>query len=145
MTITYTDIRVQLVDHTVSERGGLLAGYLARDMASRKELGYVWRAGKQWRFRAPDGSSGERSSQHGAAATLRTLVMGCTATEEDDRRRAATARPIARPQAAPARPPAAPAPAPAPAPRPVQRIDWDAIPQVGDLTAAIAARLGKKS
>jgi hypothetical protein len=72
VTFKWPALKALLEPHTVEHNGGILAGFLVRCTASRKELGYVWQAGSAWRWQTPTRkNSGERSSQRAAVQVLR--------------------------------------------------------------------------
>lgn len=74
MTVKYHAIRAELESHSVDTAHGTMAGFLVRDSASRKELGFVWNAGSSWRWKTPDSKNyGERSMQGAAVETLRQI------------------------------------------------------------------------
>lgn len=146
MRLTWPAYRAGLVSHTVKVGNHMVAGYLVRDLASRRELGYVWQAGSSWQWRVDDKRYGERSSQEAAIRQLRDIADVGRAQpplpfdDVDDiaaqtlRDRAAARR--ATKTAAPAAP-AAPAAAPQP------RVTWTNS-NSADLTAAIKQRLDKQ-
>jgi hypothetical protein len=166
MTITWADLRAICIPHTVDVRGGIVSGYLVRCTSSRTNMGHVWQTGSVWRFRtcanldAPLGAAfqtGERPTQRSAVAALRALISGVgdprpappVPTDHDaPRARVITAPPVHQ-RHAPARPTPRPAVVrdderAAPEALPAQRIVWTDTP-MGDLTAAMAARLGRKA
>jgi hypothetical protein len=83
-------LRAVVVCHTVADQNGrLTAGYLVRDLASRRDLGHVWWKPSQvgsptWFWRTPDALHfGERSTRDAAIGVLRDafdLAHGVDAT-----------------------------------------------------------------
>jgi hypothetical protein len=149
---------VILTPHTVDVEGGIVAGLLVRTK-SRRDLGYIWRAGSVWRWRTVNNSSyGERYSQQAAVTVLRDIALVMTQPvpvvsslpmKDQDilamwRERAKGSSSTPRATAPPSTPRVVAKTTPPPA-TPARRIVWDTTnTNAHDLTAAIGAALKRE-
>lgn len=141
-TNRWPSLQAIAVPHTVDVRGQLLGGLLIRSTTGGRDLGYIWQAGQSWRWRTVSGENfGERSTQLAAVTVLRQIAdVGTT-----------TSRPPVLWDAPADAVPVAPRPVPpvsrptprttAPKAEPRRAIVWN--DQPADITAAMAAALGK--
>lgn len=129
---------VTLEDHSVTLDASIVAGFLARDYCSRKELGYVWTLHGVWCWRSMTGNHyGERQKKRAAVETLRDawrLSRGASASTSSSslttpRREDAGTRHALQPTGQPT----------APVKSPVRQVVWgDNATAIPDLRNAIA-------